>query len=230
MSGWSVRQQAGTLIVAVTMVVWAAGYFPREPAVEEAIRTRYGPRLENIQQQLQALDAVGSPAAAAGRQATLAAQRADCERAMHREIVAAQLEHSLLGRAGKWVAPLVRPLGWDWRSGCAVIASFPARDVVIGTLGVIYHLGDDLDESSDSLAAAMKSARWPGEDRPVFTVPVALSIMVFFAFCCQCAATIAAVRRETNSWRWPIFTFSYMTGLAYLAALATHQLLRPLIS
>ena len=117
----------------------------------------------------------------------------------------------------------MRPLGWDWRIGCAVVASFPAREVVIGTLGVIYHLGEGADERSESLRETLQSASWPGTDRPIFNVPVALSIMVFFALCAQCAATLATIRRETNSWRWPLFTFAYMTALAYLGAFVTYQ-------
>jgi ferrous iron transport protein B len=142
---------------------------------------------------------------------------------MENEVAAAYIEHSYLGRAGKRIAPLVRPLGWDWRIGCAVIASFPAREVVIGTLGVIYQLGGDQDAASPSLRETLRTATWPGTERRVFNVPVALSIMVFFALCAQCAATLAVIRRETNGWRWPAFTFVYMTALAYLGGLITYQ-------
>ena len=121
---------------------------------------------------------------------------------------------------GKAIEPAVRPLGWDWRIGCAVIASFPAREVVVATLGVVYGLGEKFetksDESRRALGARLQHAVWDGTDRPVFTLPVALSIMVFFALCCQCAATLAVIRRETNSWRWPAFAFTYMTTLAYV--------------
>ncbi|MCU0981762.1 MAG: ferrous iron transport protein B, partial [Pirellulaceae bacterium] len=95
--------------------------------------------------------------------------------------------------------------------------------VVIGTLGVIYQLGSDEEAVSSSLRETLRTATWPGSQRPVFNVPVALSIMVFFALCAQCAATLAVIRRETNSWRWPAFTFVYMTVLAYLGALVTYQ-------
>ena len=118
----------------------------------------------------------------------------------------------------------MRPLGWDWRIGCAAIASFPAREVIVGTLGVIYKLGDGEDEESQSLREKLRQSTWSGTDRPVFNVPVALSIMVFFALCAQCAATLAVIRREANSWGWALFTFVYMTGMAYVAALATYQI------
>ena len=131
-----------------------------------------------------------------------------------------------MGRLGQWIEPAVRPLGWDWRIGCAVIASFPAREVVVATLGIIYNLGEDVDveaEDAGGLAPALRQATWDGTDRPVFNVPVALSIMVFFSLCAQCAATLVVIRRETNSWLWPAFTFTYMTALAYVAALVTYQ-------
>jgi ferrous iron transport protein B len=134
------------------------------------------------------------------------------------------LEQSFLGRAGKLIEPLVKPLGWDWRIGCAVVASFPAREVVIGVMGVIYNLGEGQDEESANLRDKLRNVRWPDSDRKVFTIPVALSIMVFFALCAQCGATLVVIRQETNSWRWPLFTFAYMTLLAYVGALLTYQI------
>jgi ferrous iron transport protein B len=126
---------------------------------------------------------------------------------------------------GRAIEPVVRPLGWDWKIGMAALASFPAREVVVGTLGIIYNLGPgDDDEAQDSLGKALQEATWDGApNRKVFTVPVALSLMVFFALCCQCASTLAVIKRETNSWRWPLFTFTYMTLLAYVGALLVYQ-------
>jgi ferrous iron transport protein B len=121
----------------------------------------------------------------------------------------------------------VRPLGWDWRIGCAVLASFPAREVVVATLGVIYDVGREVDvadeQQAGALAGALRAARWEGTQRPVFNVPVALGLMAFFALCAQCAPTLVVVRREANSWGWAAFTFLYMTTLAYLAALVVYQ-------
>ena len=157
-------------------------------------------------------------------QADLESQRTDVEH----EIAAAYQRNSILGRMGHAIEPAVRPLGWDWRIGCAAIASFPAREVVMGALGVIYNLGKSVDVGEqtdrDRLTARMRSARWDDTGQMVYNIPVALSIMVFFALCAQCASTLVVIRRETNSWRWPAFTFAYMTGLAYLGALATYQI------
>lgn len=132
------------------------------------------------------------------------------------------LRESFLGRMGRFIEPVVRPLGWDWRIGTAVIASFPAREVVIATMGTIYNLGADQNETSTGLREKLRAARHP-DGRPVFDAAVALSVMVFFALCCQCAATLAAMQRETRSWRWPLLAFTYMTSLAYVAAFITYK-------
>ena len=134
-----------------------------------------------------------------------------------------RLGNSYLGRAGRAIEPFVEPLGWDWKIGMATLASFPAREVVIAALGTIYNLGADQSEDSVELRDAMRAETWP-DGRPIFTPLVAVSIMVFFALCCQCGATLATIKRETDSWGYPAFTFVYMTGLAYLAALAVYQI------
>lgn len=213
--GWAFVYRAGTLIFAVSVLVWAASYYPHNsPEVENLLEPR----------RAELAAALADLPADAPQQEAVAEQLADIEN----EIAAAYQRDSYLGRAGKAIEPIVRPLGWDWRIGCAAIASFPAREVVMGVLGVIYNLGGDLDvgEASDQdrLGARMKAAVWDDTGEPVYNIPVALSIMVFFALCAQCAATLAVIRRETNSWRWPAFTFAYMTVLAYVGALLTYQI------
>jgi ferrous iron transport protein B len=207
--GWSFIARAGTVIFAVTIVVWALAYYPRsEQQVAEAIATQRAGLVES---------------------AASAAQLAAFDDPQHLERLSDSLHqrNSYLGRAGKWIEPAVRPLGWDWRIGAAAIASFPAREVVMGVLGVIYQLGPDVDLGSETdqsrLGEQLRAARWDDTGEPVYNLPVALSIMVFFALCAQCAATLAVIRRETNSWRWPAFTFLYMTVLAYVGALVTYQ-------
>jgi ferrous iron transport protein B len=222
--GWSFVRRAGTLIVAVAIVVWALLYFPHSPAtVADDLRIRQA----ELERQF------AEPSNDAGNAETrkqLAAELARYQDPIEREKLeaGAYQRQSLLAGMGRWIEPAVRPLGWDWRIGCAAIASFPAREVVLGTLGVIYNLGEDVDtherEGQTQLQAELRRATWDGTDRRVFTVPVALSLMVFFALCAQCAATLAVIKRETNSWRWPIFTFTYMTALAYLGAMATYQI------
>lgn len=184
--------RAGTLIFATNILIWALSYFPGDHTQELALR-------EVVE--------------TAPTDEAVAALNAESERL---------LAESYLGRSGKLIEPLVRPLGWDWKIGVGVIASFPAREVIVATLGTIYSLGSDVDENSDGLKSAMQSATWP-DGQPIYTVPVAISIMVFFALCAQCAATLMVIARESSHWGWAVFTFVYMTGLAYFGAWLTVQ-------
>ncbi len=219
--GWAFVRRAGTIILAVTILIWFASYFPHNADTVEA---PYRGQVESLEREIAQLKAAtaaepGDPQA----DERLAALEAELE-AVENEIAGAYLHQSILGRSGRWIEPAVRPLGWDWRIGCAVVASFPAREVVVGTLGVIYNLGDEQDEESEPLRDKLKAAKWDDSGRPVFNVPVALSIMVFFALCAQCASTLVVIRRETGSWGWSAFTFIYMTTIAYLGALATYRI------
>jgi ferrous iron transport protein B len=154
------------------------------------------------------------------RRATASAEEID---RLNSEETGARLRESFLGQAGRAIEPFVRPLGWDWKIGMATLASFPAREVIIAALGTIYNLGSDQKEGSVELREAMRAERWP-DGRPVYTPVVALSVMVFFALCCQCGATLATIKRETGSWGYAGFTFAYMTSLAYLGALLVYQI------
>jgi ferrous iron transport protein B len=196
-------RQAGTIIFAMSIVVWALGYFPRSP---EITRTFAGLRAD-------------AAAELSGKE--LRSRLAEIDR----EEAGAYVRDSLLGKAGRALEPAVRPLGWDWKIGMATIASFPAREVIVSTLNIIYDLGKETTDKHQRKALIEKLAADARPDgRPVFTIPVAISIMVFFALCCQCGATLAAIKRETNSWRWTLFTFSYMTLLAYVGALAAYRI------
>lgn len=201
--GWSFVKDAGSIIVAVTILVWAAAYYPHNDALVD-------PTL------LAQRDALATQLAETSDDVAPALE--DRLSRIENQINGQRMRNSYLGRAGQSIEPLVKPLGWDWRIGCAVIASFPAREVVVATLGVLYNLGEEQDEGSESLRETLRKATWDGTDKPVFGIPVALSVMVFFALCAQCVSTLAIMRRETNSWRWPVFAFVYMTCLAYAGA------------
>lgn len=206
---WAFLVRAGTVIFAISVLVWAANYFPHPKSIHEAYeakRIAIGARTSDSDE----VEDARSPSGIAQELALLDAEEA-----------AAYQEHSILGRAGHLIEPAVRPLGWDWRIGSATLASFPAREVVVSTLGVIFSVGDP--EEEDSLREAVLKARRADGSR-LFDLPTSLSLMVFFALCAQCAATLAVIRRETNSWRWPTFVFSYMTGLAYVGALITYRI------
>jgi len=192
-------RRAGTVIFTVAVIVWALAFFPRSAEIE-------ADRMAS---------ATEATAILSGQELQVQLGQIDNEAA------AAQLEQSWLGRAGHWVEPVFAPLGWDWRVSAAVIAGFPAREVVVAVLGTIYAVGNEADEAS--LAGRLTAATWP-DGRAVFTLPMVLGLLVFYAWCLQCAATLAVIRRETNSWRWPVFAWAYMTTLGYAGALLIYQL------
>jgi ferrous iron transport protein B len=229
-SGWAFVRRAGTFILASMVVVWALLYFPRHDS-EGGL---YDVRMNHLQQEMSAR--TDGPAANDTAGEEIARLKETYEQSIDR-LHGEWKRQSFLGRLGRLIEPAVRPLGWDWRIGMAALASFPAREVVVGTLGIIYNEGkvdsEEIREGDSAeatkLGQALTNATWDSRPtEPVFSVPVSLSLMVFFALCCQCASTLAVIRRETNSWKWPAFTFAYMTGLAYLGALLVYQVGRVL--
>lgn len=198
--------RAGTMIFAASILVWAAAYWPADHSRHHELQRLVETEGDTVDE----------------------AQLASWESELRLES-SRLLEASFLGRVGHAIEPVVRPLGWDWKIGVGALASFPAREVIIATLGTIYSLGGEVDEEDEGLIAALREATWP-DGRPVYNLAVALSIMVFFALCAQCVSTLMVIRRETNSWGWPLFSFVYMTGLAYVGALVTYQVAIRLIS
>lgn len=165
----------------------------------------YFPRLSDAQ-----LNAVRSEVAITGTPDT-----------MDRKLAEKQLENSVLGRFGKTIEPVFLPAGFDWRITTSILSAFPARETVVPSLMIIFALGSDSNEAS--LTDTLQEATWP-DGRPLFTLWTSIGLMVFFALCAQCMATLATVKRETNSWKWPVFMFVYMTSLAYAAAVLVHML------
>ncbi len=239
--GGAFLARAGTIIFSVAVIIWALTYYPRPASVSDAVDQEFAPALTAAQQPLDAwlghdghpatrdelegkLQAAGDSLPAGleeGKSLLDAVQTVEAER--DHALQGAYLRQSFLGRGGHLIEPVVRPLGWDWKIGMAALASFPAREVIIATLGIIYDLGGDVGDDDGGLIGKLQSAKYP-DGRPVFSFAVALSIMVFFALCCQCAATLAIIKRETNSWRWPVFAFAYMTALAYIGAMLAYQI------
>jgi ferrous iron transport protein B len=199
--GMSFLRRAGTIILAMTIIVWALGYFPRDTQI-----------IQKYETEIAQLEASGLETA------ELEAQTANLENLMNRDL----LENSILGKTGKFIEPVFAPLGWDWRISMSTLASFPAREIIVATLGTIFGLGSEEDDESQGLKNAILQAQ-TADGKPLFTPLVAVSIMVFFALCCQCGATIATIRRETNSWGWAWLCFGYMTVLAYFGALLVYQ-------
>jgi ferrous iron transport protein B len=139
---------------------------------------------------------------------------------------AAKVEHSLAGRAGKLLEPAIRPLGFDWRVGIGLVSSFAAREVFVSSMGVIFGAETE-DNNTAPVRDAMRAARWP-DGRTLFTPLVCLVLMVYYVFAMQCMSTVAVVKRETNSWRWPLFQIGYMTGTAWVVCFVLYQVGRAL--
>ncbi len=189
--------EAGKVIIAVSIILW--------------VLSSYGPsaRFERIEKKYQS------------ESYTQKYQREEIDRFISSE----KLENSYAGILGKSIEPVIRPLGFDWKIGIALITSFAAREVFVGTMATIYSVEGD-DTHLESVREKMQSAKNPDTGLPVFTTAVAFSLMMFYAFAMQCMSTIAVVYRETKSWSWPAIQFVYMTVLAYIASLIVYQLLK----
>lgn len=143
------------------------------------------------------------------------------QKAKEQEIASFKLEHSFIGHAGKLIEPIVRPLGYDWKIGIGVLTSFAAREVFVGTLATIYSVGNDEEETIQNRMAAELNS----QGKPLFNLASGISLMLFYAFAMQCMSTLAIVKRETNSWKWPLLQLVAMTLIAYLAAFSAFQIL-----
>ncbi len=202
--------RAGTIIFALSIIIWAMCYFPRPAAVEEDI-TRQAIAHVMAERMMAEPDA---------RQ--WIEEDPDAQAQLEHEVGRAYLEQSYMGTLGKAVQPVFAPAGFDWKITVSVLASFPAREVLISTMGILYDLGGEVDQDNPGLMAHMRSATHP-DGRPVYTLPVVAAIMVFFALCMQCASTVAILAREAH-WKWAVFAFVYMTTLAWLGAVVSYQL------
>jgi ferrous iron transport protein B len=169
--GWLFLKNAGTIILAISIVLWFLTTYPKHP----------------------------DPAATA----------------------TTQIAHSFAGQAGHLLEPVIKPLGFDWRIGIGLVTSFAAREVFVSSMGVIFGV-EGADDDTAPLRDALRSARWPG-GAALFTPLVCLTLMVYYVFAMQCMSTVAVVKRETNSWRWPLFQVAYMTGFAWLICFVIYQ-------
>ncbi|SEM06253.1 ferrous iron transport protein B [bacterium A37T11] len=189
--------QTGKVIISLSIVLW--------------VLASYGPpgRMEKVEQKYRS-DAFRK---------TLPADEIDIHKSSE------MLENSYIGIMGKAIEPSIRPLGFDWKIGIALITSFAAREVFVGSMATIYSVQDEGGDPAP-IREKMAAARDPHTGKPIYTAATGFSLMIFYAFAMQCISTIAIVQRETNSWKWPIIQLVYMTGLAYLASLLVYQLFK----
>lgn len=189
--------EAGKIILAISIVLW--------------VLSSYGPgdRLKRADEYVaQETDAL-----------TLS------EEEMDDRVAAYKLENSYAGVIGKAIEPIIRPLGYDWKIGIALITSFAAREVFVGTMATIYSIGSSADEGSATIRSRMKAEINPETGGPRFTPAVGFSLLLFYTFAMQCMSTLAVVYRETGGWKWPLLQLLYMTGLAYISSLVVYQVM-----
>jgi ferrous iron transport protein B len=196
-------KQAGTIILVVSLVLWALSHYPKSAPPPVAV----------------AMTAQAAQLEKSGDLRNAAERRADADR------LTAQfsLRNSTAGKIGRVLEPVLKPLGYDWQIGIGIISSFAAREVIVSTLAIVYGVGQDAAEHHsaslyDSLRHATRS-----DGTPMFTTATCASLLVYYILAAQCLSTTAVVRRETNSWKWPLFQIAYMTGLAYLCAFIVYQ-------
>jgi ferrous iron transport protein B len=182
---------AGKVIMVISLILWGLSSFGPSSKMD-AVATRYA-----------------------------ASQAAGASEKEQKEFAAARLENSYAGILGKAIEPAITPLGFDWKIGIAIITSFAAREVFVGTMATLYSVGED--EEGLLLRDKMRMAR-KRDGTPVYTLATGLSLMIFYVFAMQCMSTLAITRRETKSWKWPLIQLSYMTALAYLMSLLVYQL------
>lgn len=186
---------AGKVIMVISLILWIlASYGPHRQM--EQLRTHY---------------------------ASLIQQQPQHKEALEIQYQADRLEHSYAGMLGHVIEPVIRPLGFDWKIGIALITSFAAREVFVGTMATLYSVQGGKDADRDTLRQKLQQARHPDGSK-VYTLPVGLSLMIFYVFAMQCMSTLAVVKRETKSWKFPLIQLGYMTGLAYVASFLTYHI------
>jgi ferrous iron transport protein B len=203
-------KQAGTIILTISLILWALSHYPKSAPPAAAVAMT-----EQAAQFEKSGDAKKSAELRAGAD-RLTAQSA--------------LQNSFAGKIGHMIEPAIAPLGYDWQIGIGIISSFAAREVIVSTLAIVYGVGEDSAEHDrtslyDSLRRATRS-----DGTPIFNTATCASLLVFYILAAQCLSTTAVVKRETNTWKWPLFQIAYMTGLAYVCALVVYQILRHLMN
>ncbi|QBA63118.1 ferrous iron transport protein B [Muriicola soli] len=226
---------AGKIILAISIVLWFLGsngitdrFVKAESLVQERISEKgFTPYNQaDLEQKLAAykteLESQSALSTAQIQDSLLVQQKALEARAEKQEIASFKLENSYIGNIGKAIEPIVKPLGYDWKIGIAVLTSFAAREVFVGTLATIYSVGNDEEETIKNRMAAEVNSE---TDEPLFNLASGISLLLFYAFAMQCMSTLAVVKRETNSWKWPLAQLVFMSVFAYLVALVAYQIL-----
>ena len=188
--------EAGKVIVAISIVLWVLASYGPGDAIEQA----------------EIYVKVQNP--------TLSGIE------LQNKISSQKLENSYAGRFGKLIEPAIKPLGYDWKIGIALITSFAAREVFVGTMSTIYSLGGEANEENSTVMKRLRAEINPKTGKPMYDMALGFSLLIFYAFAMQCMSTLAVTYRETKSWKYPTIQFVYMTSLAYISAFIVYQLLK----
>jgi ferrous iron transport protein B len=215
-STWAFVAKAGTIIFALSVILWAMTYWPRLP---ESRAAEVAQSAESIWSEATA--GFSKDAALEEREEVTVHGVSTAEELIEKELASAQLRHSLAGRLGRLIEPVIAPLGFDWKMGVGLVGAFAAREVFVSTMGIVYAQGDD--EHTEPLAAAMLADRYP-DGSPVWTPLIAINLLIWFVIAMQCISTVAIVKRETNGWRWPILQLLYMNALAWVLCFIVFQI------
>jgi ferrous iron transport protein B len=207
---WLFLRRAGTVILGINILLWALATYPASKTVEQEFTAK---RLA-LEQSFTA----GLPTGPA-----ITPAKAEQLAALDQQEAGEKLRHSFAGHLGRAIEPVIAPLGFDWKIGIGIVASFAAREVFVSTMSTVYNVGaGDSHNESKALAESMRSQKHP-DGSPIYTPLTAVTLMVFYVFAMQCVSTVAIVRRETNSWKWPFFQWLYMGALAWLLAFITYH-------
>jgi ferrous iron transport protein B len=209
-------RRAGTVILGINIILWFLATYPKSPAIEK----KYADERAALQK------ATSNTENFAGVEMAEGVGEVTTGRLKEMETLEAgeKLKNSFAGRLGKLIEPMIKPLGFDWKMGIGIVTSFAAREVFVSTMSIVYNVGEADDEAHKTLAETLRSQkREDGSGRPVYTQLTSISLMVFYVLALQCVSTVAVVRRETNSWKWPIFQWVYMGILAWIMAFITYQ-------
>jgi ferrous iron transport protein B len=200
-------RRAGTVILGINILLWFLATYPRSAAVDQDYTSRRAAILATAQ----------------SGQANQASVTAESQlAALDNEEAGARLRQSFAGGLGRFIEPVIAPLGFDWKIGIGIVSSFAAREVFVSTMSTVYNVGkyERSESSRTSLVRTLKAQKRP-DGSLIYTPLTAITLMVFYVFALQCVSTVAVVRRETNSWKWPFFQWLYMAVLAWGLAFVT---------
>ncbi|MFO1514663.1 MAG: ferrous iron transport protein B [Verrucomicrobiota bacterium] len=207
---WLFLKRAGTVILAINILLWALASYPGSKEVAKEFAAKR-----------QALDQSFREGLPTGVSNEIA--RTDQLTALDQQEAGEKLRHSFAGMMGRAIEPVIAPLGFDWKIGIGIVASFAAREVFVSTMSTVYNVGaGDANDENKALAESLREQKRP-DGTPVYTTLTAVTLMIFYVFAMQCVSTVAVVRRETNSWKWPFLQWLYMGVLAWVLAFVTYH-------